>query len=136
MIMNYKSVVVFAIAMALGMLIDGVWIATCAKKFYETHLSAFAMNQQLKSIIPAALCFYFLMILGQMVFVHNQSHTLIEQMGWGALYGIIIYGCYGLTCYAVLAQWSMLVVIFDIFSGAVLNGLIAGIIYAAYYFTK
>ena len=67
-----------------------------------------------------AVLTYILMIIGLQFFVISnvkEENLLIDSLKYGFLYGMILYGVYGLTAAAVIKEWDILVTIYDILWG-------------------
>jgi uncharacterized membrane protein len=101
------------------------------------YLSAFSkfFNQLVKSIqgtpikfkmVGALLC-YILLILGINYFIIDQKKSVLDAF----LLGILIYGVYETTSYAILDKWNMQAVALDTLWGGVLFAITTK---ATYYF--
>ncbi|MCB9256699.1 MAG: DUF2177 family protein [Chitinophagales bacterium] len=100
--------------------IDLLWLGFIGKGFYKKyigHLMAENVNW------AAAFTFYFLFILGILIFavypalkLDKWSHALL----YGALFGFFTYMTYELTNLAVIKDWSWQIVPIDIIWGTIL----------------
>jgi uncharacterized membrane protein len=52
----------------------------------------------------------------------SSEHLIGSSLLWGFLYGVVLYGVYDLTNYAVLVQWPLELTFIGILWGGVLNG--------------
>lgn len=103
------------------LVLDGIWLTTMVDRLYRPgigHLMAERPN------IAAAVAFYFLYVLGVVVFavmpaVRAQDWTM--ALGLGALLGLVAYGTYDLTNLATLKDWSVRVSLIDMAWGAVVT---------------
>jgi uncharacterized membrane protein len=111
--------------------IDMVWLGLVANTFYHQqvgHLMAASPNW------VAAILFYFLFIIGMLVFVvlpGLEKNSLKTMLPRAALFGLITYCTYDLTNLATLKDWPVLVTMVDIIWGTVLSVLVSSISYLA-----
>jgi len=117
---------------ALGFfLIDFVWLTVVAQSFYQWHLGHFLREDP---IIAAAAIFYLLYLVGVLVFVvlpALEAGSLLHAVGLGALFGLIAYATFDLTCYALFQGFPTVVVAVDLVWGTVLTASVSAIGYAA-----
>jgi uncharacterized membrane protein len=73
--------------------------------------------------LGAALCYIFL-IIGLYYFIIKPHKSVQDAF----LFGLVIYGVYETTSYALLKDWSLLTVFMDTLWGGVLFALTTGII--------
>ncbi len=71
-------------------------------------------------LIPAGIVLFVRPLLGA-------NATAWQAFGWGAVYGLVLYGVYDLTNLAVLDKWSMRMTLADIAWGCVLCGSVSAI---------
>lgn len=103
------------------LVLDAIWLTTMVDRVYRPgigHLMADRPN------LAAAVPFYFLYVLGVVVFavmpaVRAQDWTM--ALGLGALLGLFAYGTYDLTNLATLKGWSVRVSLIDMAWGAVVT---------------
>ena len=69
-------------------------------------------------LIPGGLVLFVRPLLGV-------NATAWQAIGWGALYGLVLYGVYDLTNLAVLEKWTVRMTLADIVWGCVLCGTIS-----------
>jgi uncharacterized membrane protein len=119
----------YAIALPVFVLIDGVWLGLVAKNFYAKQLG-YLMRTDINWI--AAILFYLLFIVGLVVFVITPA---LDAGSWtkalllGALFGLISYATYDLTNLATIKDWPLLVTGIDLLWGSVLSASISVITY-------
>jgi uncharacterized membrane protein len=117
---------------ALGFfLIDFVWLTVVAQSFYQKHLGHFLRDDP---IIAAAALFYSLYLVGVLVFVvlpALEAESLVHAAGLGALFGLIAYATFDLTCYALFQGFPTVVVAVDLVWGTVLTASVSAIGYGA-----
>ena len=72
--------------------------------------------------------FYFLFILGMMVFVIYpgiKTGSAMHVLWKGMLYGLVTYATFDLTNLALLKDWPATIVVVDILWGIVLSGTVS-----------
>lgn len=106
---------------------DFIWLGLIMKGFYHQELSGL-MRQGPNGFSPRllpALLVYLLIPIGFMLFVgpRIQANTpWLVAVGWGALWGLVVYGIYDLTNLSILDRWPLSVTIVDILWGITLGG--------------
>jgi uncharacterized membrane protein len=121
---------VFAIILPVFLLIDLLWLGVAMKGFYSHELGELARRQG-AALAPrwgAAILVYLLIPGGLVLFVRpllGVNATAWHAAGWGALYGLVLYGVYDLTNLAVLESWTLRMTLADIAWGCVLSAAIA-----------
>lgn len=119
----------YLIALPTFFIIDMIWLGLVAKNFYQEQIG-FLMKNNINWV--AAFSFYFLFILGLVVFVIKpaiESGSLLKLIVLGALFGLITYATYDLTNLATLKDWPLLVTIVDLIWGMVLATSVSTITY-------
>lgn len=109
--------------------LDFLWLGFIAKKLYYGEMGAILLQKF--NAVPALL-FYFVYIVGVLVFVINPAlakSSLAHAIGYGALFGLVAYATYDLTSLAVVKGFSVKVAIIDLLWGAFLTAAVAGITY-------
>jgi uncharacterized membrane protein len=112
---------------AVFLAVDLIWLGLIAKNFYQKHLGRFFSD---KVNWKAALIFYFLFILGAMIFAVYPAvaqDSVMRAMIFGVLFGLFTYATYDLTNLATLKDWPVPIVIVDIIWGMVLCGTVSGV---------
>jgi uncharacterized membrane protein len=121
---------IYALAFALFLSIDMVWLGLLAKNFYKEQLG-YLMSDKIRW--GAALLFYVLYIGGLVLFVIAPS---LKEGSWrmallyGAAFGLVCYATYDLTNLATLRDWPLTLVICDLIWGAFISGAISWGTYA------
>jgi|SRR6056297_10883 len=119
----------YLIALPTFFIIDMIWLGLVAKRFYQEQIG-FLMKSNINW--GAALAFYFLFILGLVVFVVRpaiDSGSWLKLIVLGALFGLITYATYDLTNLATLKDWPLLVTVVDLIWGMVLATSVSAITY-------
>ena len=106
--------------LAAFFVIDIVWLALVARKFYTRHLG-FLMGE---TKWAAAIIFYLLFIGGILVFVvipGLENGSLGRTLLMGAFFGLVTYATYDLTNLATVKDWPIILTFVDITWGIVLS---------------
>ena len=86
---------------------------------YEGMIKKIQGSKMTVNLLYAVLT-YILMIIGLQFFVISnikEENMLMDSLKYGFLYGMILYGVYGLTAAAVIKDWDILVTVYDIIWG-------------------
>jgi uncharacterized membrane protein len=127
-----QSMKLYAIVLPIFLLIDMVWLGVVMKGFYSHELGELARREG-AALAPrwgAAILVYLLIPAGIVLFVRpllEANATVWQAFGWGASYGLVLYGVYDLTNLAVLDKWSTRMTLVDMVWGSVLCGLVSAI---------
>lgn len=110
----------YTIALPVFFIIDSIWLALVARKFYLEQLGSL-----MKTNInwPAALIFYALFIIGLIIFVISpavEKKSLAHALIFGGLFGFFTYATYDLTNLATLKNWPLSLTIVDMIWGSIL----------------
>ena len=118
--MDYQLIIVAAITM---LLLDFVYLSTFAKVYSETvaSIQRTVMNVKFEG---AVLCYIFL-IFGLYYFILSDNRSPFDAF----LLGLVIYGVYETTTYAILKKWPFYLVLIDTLWGGVLFALTTIITY-------
>jgi uncharacterized membrane protein len=120
----------FAIVLPIFLLVDLLWLGVVMKSFYSHELGELARRHGavLAPRWGAAMLVYLLIPGGIVLFVRpllGENATAWNAFGWGALFGLVLYGVYDLTNLAILEKWTMRMTLADIAWGGVLCGAIS-----------
>jgi uncharacterized membrane protein len=102
--------------------LDVVWLGVVAKGFYDRSLGSLKRPD---AFWPAALLFYAMYITAVVAHAVRGAETRATAARRGAAIGLIAYGTYDLTNWAVIAGWPAVLVPVDIGWGVVLTSLAA-----------
>lgn len=120
------SVLVLVLATGLVFLaLDAVMLSVVMRPLFERHLGDGLLDGL--RIGPAVL-FYLLYMVGLMRFVSLpslRSGLPSEALINGAIFGLVAYGTYELTSFAVMRDWHVSMAAVDMTWGAVLTGVSA-----------
>ena len=122
---------IYFTTLAIFFVIDLVWLAAVANKFYTTQLGSL-MSSNTNWL--AAVLFYLLYILGVLVFVvlpGLEKGSLRQTILHGALFGLICYATYDLTNLATIRDWPWIITLVDLAWGTTLTALVGSLSYLA-----
>ncbi|MGE0010535.1 MAG: DUF2177 family protein [Candidatus Babeliales bacterium] len=127
--MNASHIIkLFVISYPIYLLIDFIWFGVLMQDTYKHYLEPISrtIGHTLQSRWPAAIIVWALIVLGAIIFVLPRAVNtgLVYSFCWGALYGLVVYGTYNLTNYAILEQWPLAIVFIDSGWGMVANGIL------------
>lgn len=120
-----KIVILYLLTVPVFFLIDMTWLGLIAKNFYRSQLASLMRTD---IIWWAAILFYFLFILGIILFAVMPAigaGSWVKALTLGAMFGFFTYMTYDLTNYSTLNGWPLTLVIVDIVWGTVLTALVA-----------
>ena len=110
--------------------IDFIYLNVIKNYFYKQVKSV--QGSPLKiNILGAAICYIFL-IIGLNYFIIKPKKSVSDAF----LLGLVIYGVYETTNYALLSKWSILTVIMDTLWGGVLFAITTYLVNLLRYFVK
>jgi uncharacterized membrane protein len=119
---------VYLLLLPIFLALDYLWLGVFMAGFYNRELGALARRSgESVSVVPwAAAVVYLLIPLGIVLFALprvSASNLVASALGWGCLYGLVLYGVYDMTNYSVVGAWSLRLSVADIFWGGLLNAL-------------
>jgi len=125
----FQVVILYFITLAIGFVIDLVWLGVMNSRFYKPQLAGLMSDKV--NWLPGIL-FYVLFIVGLLALVvipafNNESW--LSAMLMGGLLGMIAYGTYDLTNLASIKNWPVPVTVVDIIWGTVFSAIVATIGY-------
>ncbi len=105
--------------------IDLTWLGLVMAKFYKTELGPLARRsgEAMAPVWWAAFLVYALIPLGLVLFVLprvSPETPATAALGWGFVYGVILYGVYDLTNYSLIDRWPWRMTLVDIAWGGVI----------------
>jgi uncharacterized membrane protein len=104
--------------------LDFVWLSLLMGDFYKRHLGSLARRAgpDLAPLWWAALLVYLVLVVGLVAFALPKARSIAGGFAWGALFGVVAYGTYDLTCQAVLRDWPVTMTVVDMAWGATICG--------------
>lgn len=121
------TIKIYLACLPFTLLLDYIWLAKLMQRFYIDELGPYARVRG-TSITPvywAAAIVYLLLPLGIVLFALprvDPANPVLSSLGWGALFGLVVYGVYDLTNMATLERWPVRLVGIDICWGCFLCG--------------
>uniref|UniRef100_A0A7V4G7M0 DUF2177 family protein n=1 Tax=Desulfobacca acetoxidans TaxID=60893 RepID=A0A7V4G7M0_9BACT len=99
--------------------IDLTWLGVLMAKFYKAELGPLARRsgEAMAPIWWAAFLVYLLIPLGIVLFVLPRiapDSPALAVLGWGFVYGVILYGVYDLTNYSLIDRWPWRLTLVDL----------------------
>jgi uncharacterized membrane protein len=115
------TITLAAIGAVAFLVLDGVWLGLLMKTFYRDQLAPIVRlaDGGIAPNWPAALVVYVLLGTGIALFVLPRAPTVALAAGYGALFGLVVYGVYDFTNYSTLRQWPFALTLVDVAWGAV-----------------
>ena len=126
-----QTIKLAAIGAVAFMVLDGLWLGVLMKNFYRDQLAPIARMAAGGGMAPnwpAAFVVYVLLGTGIAVFVIPRAATVPLAAGYGALFGLVVYGVYDFTNYSTLRQWPFAVTLADVAWGAVATAACAALV--------
>ena len=119
-----KLYLVFLITLGIILILDFLWLGVISSKFYKKEFGDL-MRPNFNYI--AAIFVYICLALGITIFVFNNnfSTNLYLTVFLGALFGLIVYGVYDLTNFAVIKDYSLKLLVVDMVWGTFLCGFVS-----------
>lgn len=125
----------FLIGLITYVLVDGIWLGLIMRTTYQTMLAPHLryVDGIFAPLWGPGILVWILLVVGLMTFVllpfyHESFKVYLLR---AALYGLVVYGVYDLTNLAIIAQWPLLITLYDIAWGTCLNILVAAVLYYA-----
>ena len=122
---------VFGILAVFVLLVDLVWLGLIMQGFYTQEIGTITRRSG-GSLAPrwgAVVLVYLVIPAGIVLFVRpllGPEATYWHALGWGALFGLVMYGVYDLTNLAVLEKWTVRVTLADLAWGGGTAWMIGG----------
>ena len=113
------------------MVLDGVWLGLLMKNFYREQLAPIVRlaDGGIAPNWPAAFVVYVLLGTGIALFVIPSTSTVPPAAGYGALFGLVVYGVYDFTNYSTLRQWPFALTLADTAWGALASAAAAMVVH-------
>jgi uncharacterized membrane protein len=118
--MKLKNILVSGLAM---LLLDFVYLSAFSKFF--NNLVQSIQGTKIKFKLAGAILCYILLIFGLNYFIIDQKKSLTDAF----LLGLVIYGVYETTNYAIIDKWNMKAVALDTLWGGILMTITTKITY-------
>lgn len=115
-----NKIIISAITMTI---IDAVYL-TLNRSMFETQVSDVQHKKLNITIVSAVACYIFL-VFGLYYFILREKKSVLDAF----LLGLVIYGVYETTNYAIFNDWKLSTVIIDTLWGGILLALTTYITY-------
>jgi len=112
------TIKLYLLVLVIFLAIDLTWLGVLMAKFYKAELGPLARRsgEAMAPVWWAAFLVYILIPLGIMLFVLprvSPENLAASALGWGFLYGVILYGVYDLTNYSLIDRWPWRMTLVD-----------------------
>lgn len=139
--LDIKTIKIVSLATLCFILLDVLWIGFLMNNTYKQKIGSFLRmkNGAFSPYITSSLLVWILIVIGSYLFVLPRiiNASLGVQFLWGAIYGLVVYGVYDFTNYALLNAWPLSITLIDLGWGMFANGLLAIILSFLYrYFSR
>jgi uncharacterized membrane protein len=117
----------YALTLIFFVGIDLIWLARVARSTYVAEMGSLLRKDP--NVIAAA-AFYMLYAAGIVLFAVMpglKAGSVTQGMAFGAALGLVAYGTYDLTNFAVLSGYSLRITLIDMAWGTVLSGVTAAL---------
>jgi uncharacterized membrane protein len=119
------AIAIYLLCLCFTLLLDYLWLAKLMQGFYLSELGPYARvrGRTIKPVYWAAAIVYLLIPLGIVLFALprvDPAHLVASSLGWGALFGLTVYGVYDMTNMSTLERWPVKMVWVDICWGCFL----------------
>ncbi len=120
----------YLILLPVLFVIDYIWLGMLMGPFYVEELGALARmgGDGFAPVVWAAVIVYLIIPLGIVVFVLPlvpERNQIMSALGYGLLYGLVLYGVFDMTNYALLDGYSLKLAVVDVCWGGFLNSIAA-----------
>ncbi len=115
-----------AVAAIVYLILDMLWLLVIARGFYQEEIGALLKPQP---DLMAAGMFYILYLAGMMVFVilpGAENGQIGKAVAMGFFFGLVAYGNYDLTNWAVLKGFGPRIALVDMAWGATVSAIVTG----------
>jgi uncharacterized membrane protein len=112
------TIKLYLLVLMIFLAIDLTWLGVLMAKFYKAELGPLARRsgEAMAPVWWAAFVVYVLIPLGIVLFVLprvSPEGSAVAALGWGFLYGVILYGVYDLTNYSLIDRWPWRMTLVD-----------------------
>jgi uncharacterized membrane protein len=111
-----NKIILFLIVLAFILAIDFIFLNLVMKGFYDKQLSSFPRTLRLWSGLMA----WALIALGVVVLVVPRVENLPSAALYGAIFGLVLYGVYDFSNYAILKNYTLAMTLVDLCWGTFL----------------
>jgi uncharacterized membrane protein len=112
----------FVVTAVVMLALDMTWLGAIAAKLYDQALHDLARPEP---YVPAAMLFYTMYVTATWVHAVNGATSIKQAAARALALGVVCYGTFDLTCWAVLRGWPGWIVPIDMAWGGTLTTLSA-----------
>jgi uncharacterized membrane protein len=112
----------YGVAFVVFFTIDLVWLGKISKKLYRKEIGSLLLE---RPNWGAGILFYFIYLIGIVVFAILPANSWFESLGYGAFFGFIAYATYDMTNLATMKNWSSKITVIDLGWGSFISGVTA-----------
>ena len=126
---NTMFIKLYLIALPVFIAFDLLWLGLIAKNFYQEQVG-FLMRSDVNWI--AAILFYLIFVAGLVLFViypAQEKRSMVYALMFGAMFGLVTYASFDLTCLALIKGWPVLVTVIDMLWGMFIAASVSVITY-------
>ena len=120
-----KNLYLYLLTIPVFFALDMLWLGLVAKDFYRRELG-YLLRAETKW--AAAVVFYLIFIAGLLMFAvlpALEKGTLQRALLLGAAFGFFCYATFDLTCYALIKDFPLKIVIADLIWGTLVSGTVS-----------
>lgn len=110
--------ILFLITAILFVIVDSIYL-NLSKNYFTKQIMQIQGTPLKVNLLGAAICYIFL-IFGLNYFIIKPKKSVYEAF----IFGLIIYGVYETTNYALFSKWSILTVFMDTIWGGILCAIV------------
>lgn len=110
--------ILFLITAILFVIVDSIYL-NLSKNYFTKQIMQIQGTPLKVKLLGAAICYIFL-IFGLNYFIIKPKKSVYEAF----IFGLIIYGVYETTNYALFSKWSILTVFMDTIWGGILCAIV------------
>ncbi len=112
-------------------ILDYIWLAHIAKKFYLDSLAPFVTIKDGSLVVNyyGAVIFYILALVATYIFAVKGATSNMNALIMGGTLGFFMYAFYDFTNYATLKNWPLSLTLVDILWGTFLMACVSFVMY-------
>ena len=111
----------------LAVTIDFMWIQLVMKDQYNKMIPDIQNDSMIVRILPTLLA-YVTIILSILLFALpriSRESRIKDSLLYGGFLGVLMYGMFSFTNYAIISKWNMKVVLLDVMWGFILYSVVS-----------
>lgn len=124
-----KILVLILLTTILLIILDLIWFSISTPMYSQTILLIQKTPLEKNKFIVGGLITWLLIAIGINIFVLNHANTTKEAVLQGALFGLITYGIFNGTNYAIFKMWDLKTSSIDTLWGIFICTVVSGIMF-------